>query len=139
MVFIATAYYDGHKIEIEYSRWWGGHTVIYDGRKVCSLSGWYSRSGDFQVIEGDRAIQYAVTLKYKGITIMANIDIDIQRNGVLIYSNTPGFIPPSPESTQTERRDREVVSREVILVVCPHCQHRNDASRRTCEKCGASI
>ncbi len=31
------------------------------------------------------------------------------------------------------------IVKEVVLVVCPHCGARNDASNRKCDNCGASI
>jgi len=34
---------------------------------------------------------------------------------------------------------RETTVKEVVLVVCPNCGQRNDASKRKCDNCGASI
>jgi hypothetical protein len=34
---------------------------------------------------------------------------------------------------------RQEIVKEVVLVVCPHCGQRNDATTRTCTNCGASI
>ena len=67
------------------------------------------------------------------------------RNGVMIFSNERGFrVPPevcatAPTQKVPERVLEKTVVKEVVLVVCPSCNHRNDASRRTCENCGASI
>jgi hypothetical protein len=34
---------------------------------------------------------------------------------------------------------RETTVKEVVLVICPNCGQRNDASKRKCDNCGASI
>ncbi|MHA2230422.1 MAG: hypothetical protein ACXABL_14570, partial [Candidatus Thorarchaeota archaeon] len=70
--------------------------------------------------------------------------VTVKRNGILIFSPKSGFRPPTtqiePQKTQPSQEIlvKEVV-KEVVLVVCPHCNHRNNANRRTCEKCQASI
>jgi len=45
-------------------------------------------------------------------------------------------VPAQPSFSQPVR---EGLVREVLLVVCPHCGQRNDATKRKCDKCGASI
>ncbi|MFW9888583.1 MAG: PH domain-containing protein [Candidatus Thorarchaeota archaeon] len=55
---------------------------------------------------------------------------------------TMGPIVPKPSMAPFSTEPaviRETVIKEVTLVVCPHCGHRNESSRRHCEKCGASI
>jgi len=34
---------------------------------------------------------------------------------------------------------RETVTKETVLVICPHCGHKNEIGTRFCGKCGASI
>lgn len=139
MPIIATVYCGNHQIVVEYSNWTSKHWVTYDGRKVSEKQGLIRGTHLFQAIENGQTVQYEVT-----IGGWRNLVVTVKRNGILIFSPEPGFKPPlidtMPKQTQPpqEIHVKEVV-REVVLVVCPHCGHRNDANKRTCEKCQASI
>ncbi|MFW9974827.1 MAG: zinc-ribbon domain-containing protein [Candidatus Thorarchaeota archaeon] len=138
---MATSYFNNHQIIVEKSEWTGRVTVKYDGRKVSEKLGATTLGKHvFQVTEDGRVVQYEVNVSFgwKGEKVR------ISRNGLMIYSNDAGFIPPTIQPTyqpQTSQKEivKEVHVKEVVLVVCPNCNHRNDSSRRTCEKCGASI
>ncbi len=93
-----------------------------------------------QTIEGGVTVQCEVNIGIRWRSLV----VTVKRNGILIFSPEPGFRPPiiQPQSQRApspqEIHVKEVV-REVVLVVCPHCGRRNDASKRTCENCQASI
>jgi hypothetical protein len=140
MPIIATVYSGSHQIVVEHSNWTSKHWVTYDGRKVSEKQGFIRGAHRFQALEEGLAVQYEVSIGigWKGQRVT------VKRNGILIFSPEPGFRPPSinhePQRTPAPQEGlvKEVV-KEVILVVCPHCGHRNDASKRTCENCQASI
>jgi hypothetical protein len=141
MGIIATSYYNNHQILVEKSEWTGRVTVKYDGRKVSEkLTATTLGKHTFQVEEDGWVIQYEVDIRFgwKGLKIR------ITRQGLLIYSNENGFIPPvaqqarPPQSPQKEIV-KEVHVKEIILVVCPNCGHRNDSSKRKCDNCGGSL
>lgn len=140
MPIITTVYSGKHQIVVEYSNWTSKHWVAYDGKKVSEKFGLIRGTHIFQVIENNETIQYEVNI---GVGWRGH-KISVKRNGILIFSPEPGFRPPTrdvePQRAQLPQEIlvKEVV-KEVILVVCPHCNHRNDANRRTCEKCQASI
>ena len=52
----------------------------------------------------------------------------------------PDVVRPSKHDVRVEKviEVREIV-KERVLVVCPHCNHKNEVGTRFCEKCGASI
>ncbi|MBY8998998.1 MAG: zinc finger Ran-binding domain-containing family 2 protein [Candidatus Thorarchaeota archaeon] len=134
MPVLATLNSGTHQIIISYSSWSGSIKMTYDGRTMTDARG---RTHSFQVIEDGVNTQY--TVKMSGWTVFTT-KTEVTRNGLLIFSTEEGFRPPDipvPDSTP-QGQDKTIV-KEVILVVCPHCNHRNDASRRTCEKCNASI
>jgi hypothetical protein len=141
MPIIATVYSGDHQIVVEYSKWTSKHWVIYDGRKVSETYSLLMRSvHHFQSVEDGQTVQYEVKIWWE----RRRVNVNVKRNGILIFSPEPGFRPPpaqiEPKKTQPSQEIlvKEVV-KEVVLVVCPHCNHRNDANRRTCEKCQASI
>jgi hypothetical protein len=140
MPIIATAYSGNHQIVVEYSKsakYW----VTYDGRKVSETRAFSARSVHrFQVMEEGQPAYYEVKIEWE----RRNFVVNVRRNDILFFSTDPGFTPPPIQiGSRREQPSQEVhvkeVVREVILVVCPHCGHRNDANRRTCEKCQASI
>ncbi|MFW9920129.1 MAG: zinc-ribbon domain-containing protein [Candidatus Thorarchaeota archaeon] len=143
MDILATAYIDGHQIVVERSQAWGTIQITYDGSVITKHNTMFLRQYDyeFQVIEDNAYARYLVTLRTK----WSGLDVDISKNGLLVFSTRKGFKPPPPKQTkpvtspQHSEREKDVFVKEVILVVCPHCNHRNDSVRRTCEKCGASI
>ncbi|MFW9807601.1 MAG: zinc finger Ran-binding domain-containing protein [Candidatus Thorarchaeota archaeon] len=138
MPILATAYYGQHQIVVEYSNWTSKHWVTYDGRKVSEKQGLIRGTHYFQAVEDGETIQYEATIGGW------NAKVTVKRNGIIIFSPDPGFRPPPVDSDSNKTKPhqevvvKEVV-KEVVLVVCPHCNHRNDSSRRTCEKCHASI
>ena len=140
MPLIATVYSGNHQIVVEHSRG-AKHWVTYDGRKVSETRALLARSVHrFQVLEDEQIVWYDVKIEWEKRHFVVNV----RRNGILIFSTETGFkqpptqIMPRRDQPSQEVRVKEVV-REVVLVVCPHCNHRNDANRRTCEKCQASI
>jgi hypothetical protein len=92
-------------------------------------------------MEGSESIRYDVIMNAMEIPM----DVEVRRNGVLIYCRNRGGLTGQPAMPFIVRNEppreviRETTVREVVLVLCPHCNHRNEASRRSCEKCGASI
>ncbi|MFW9919269.1 MAG: hypothetical protein ACFFED_06705 [Candidatus Thorarchaeota archaeon] len=143
MDILATAHIDGHQIVVEHSRMWGTIRITYDGSVISKRYPGLGRQYEyeFQVIENNEYVRYLVTLRasWGGITV------DISRNGLLVFSTRKGFTPPPLRKIEpvaphhATEKEKEVIVKEVILVVCPHCNHRNDSVKRTCEKCGASI
>ncbi|MDH4214058.1 MAG: zinc finger Ran-binding domain-containing protein [Candidatus Thorarchaeota archaeon] len=135
MTIIASCYSGTHKIVVHYSHLSGRYRITYDGQTMINSFG---RAHSFQAIEDGQNSQYAI--KITGWTVFTQ-KAQVIRNGILIFSPEEGFRPPiSLLPTQSQDLPKETIVREkIILVVCPHCGHRNDASRRTCEKCEASI
>lgn len=137
-----TFYFNGHRIDVNWSSWSGFEEVLYDGRLVSKKHS-LSMKGhlDFSVVEGGESVQYGININGMEIPI----DVEVRRNGVLIYCRNRGGLTGQPVTPFVTRPEpprevvREVTVREVVLVLCPHCNHRNDAARRTCENCGASI
>ena len=142
VVILASSYFNNHQILIEESKLSGRVTVKYDGRKVSDkLSLTTLGRHVFQVQEDGQSVHYEVDIGF-GWT---RLKIRILRNRIVIFSNEDGFTPP-PQPLQLQKPQqaerevtREIHVREVVLVVCPHCGHRNDSSLRKCERCGASI
>jgi hypothetical protein len=135
MTILASCYSGTHQIVVHYSNWSGRYRITYDGQTMINS---LRRTHSFQVIEDGQNTHY--TIKIYGWTIFTQ-KAQVTRNGILIFSPEEGFRPPiSPAPAQGQDMAKETIVREtIILVVCPHCGHRNDASRRTCEKCQASI
>lgn len=134
MGILATVYYHYHQIIVEESKWTGNITVKYDGKKISSKNYLFGRKHMFDTTEDGQHAHYEVSLSFPYITRK----VTISRNGVVIFSQREGFVSPPVQREETAFREREIV-REIVLVVCPNCAHRNESSRRTCEKCGASI
>ena len=140
MGIMATSYYNNHQIIIEKSEWTGRVTIKYDGQKVSEKLGateWGKHV--FQVKEGGQIIHYEVNIGFG----WKRSKIGINRNGILIFSNDDGFRPPPPPTQQIQSSQKEIVKeihvKEIILVICPHCNHRNDSIKRKCENCGGSL
>jgi len=138
---MVTFQYNGHRFDINWSGWTGKETIFYDGRVVSDLRNLTSFTSrhEFDVIEEGQTTRY--------LFIMAEFgqDIEGRRNGLLFYSRSKGGVLV-PESYRAEREERgepriikETIIKEITLVVCPHCGHRNDSSNRKCERCSASI
>jgi len=74
------------------------------------------------------------TLSYKLSQAEAKYIKDAIRRAV-------GAIPQPSETSDFAEPTmiRDTVVREVTLVVCPHCGHRNDSNRGLCEICATSI
>jgi hypothetical protein len=140
MGIMSTSYYNNHQIIIEKSEWTGRVTIKYDGQKVSEKLGATELGKHvFQVKEDNQIVHYEVKIRFgwKGSKI------GITRNRILIYSNEDGFRPPPPPAQQIQSSQKEIVKeihvREIILVICPHCNHRNDSSKRKCDNCGGSM
>ncbi|MBA7675443.1 hypothetical protein ES703_83678 [subsurface metagenome] len=135
---LATAYYNGHQIIVEWSNWSGKLEIQYDGKVVSEgrkqiLSGTHS----FQVLDDGEVVHFELDLGG-----WSDKKVKLIRNGLVIFSNEKGFRPPPEvigERKKAEPIVKETIVKEIVLVVCPNCSHRNDSSRRTCEKCGVSI
>jgi len=136
MPIITTLYYGSHQIVVEYSNWTSKHWVTYDGMKVSEKWGLILGTHHFQVIEDGVTAKYEVKIGWGW-----KQKVSVKRNGILIFSTEEGFrpLPTSTPMTTEQPPQKEVIVKEVVLVVCPHCNHRNDANMRTCEKCHASI
>ena len=136
---LTTFIYNGHRIDIEYS-WTGREKILYDGQVMSDKRSLFGATHVFQVYEDGDLAQY--TVEFSAGSVGPNIRV--HRNNYLIFSNKEGFKPPPPppktqESKTIVEKTREIVMKEIILVVCPNCNHRNESSRRSCENCGASI
>jgi len=138
---LTTAYYNGHVIVADIDRWRHRITITYDRKEVLSerrlniLLGKYI----FEVTEHGNRVVYELELS--GFWKMRT---RLRRNGFLVYDSEGEELVQAPPRTDQPRVDdlgesEKIVVKEVVLVVCPHCTHRNDSARRTCEKCGASI
>lgn len=116
--------------------------VLYDSREVYSkLQATGIGTYVFNVIEDGQNVYYEAEIGFG----WRKAKFRLKRNGILVYSNEDGFVPPPIEQMkpQQEIQKKEVVKevmiKEIVLVVCPNCSHRNDSTLRKCEKCGASI
>lgn len=107
--------------------------MTYDGKKM-SDEWYYAQS--FQTTEGGETVEYILEIRES----LAN-QFTLKRNGVDIIGNLEGAVSQDNQSKvqQSQQPQKEILVKEIILVVCPHCNHRNDSGRRTCEKCHASI
>ncbi|MFW9799364.1 MAG: hypothetical protein ACFFD9_02930 [Candidatus Thorarchaeota archaeon] len=138
---MVTFHFNGHRFDVNWSSWSGKEEVLYDGRTVSEkrVLTRFKSTHTFSVSEAGASTQYEVTINTGDIPP----DVEVRRNGILIYCRNRGGLTGLPEaSTMSQTRQgviRETVIKEITLVVCPHCSHRNDSSRRTCENCGASI
>ena len=45
----------------------------------------------------------------------------------------------SPEQLISFQAKDKIIQKEVVLVICPYCKHRNLQERTKCEQCGASL
>ncbi len=123
-----------HHIVLEMSRWSGRLKVKHDGKDIL-----YSSSIHFQANENGDIADYE--FRFDG-SDWNRMGIGLLRNGNVIFTNEYSPMRKVPSAVQRESAQvpqKEVLVREILLVVCPHCGQRNDASRRTCEKCHASI
>lgn len=134
-MILASMYSGTHQIVVHWSSWSGKYKVTYDGTTMVDNRG---RSFGFQVIEDNQNVQY--TVKISGWTVFT-MKVQVTRNGVLMFSPDEKFKPPVVTTTSpSQDSPKETIIKEtIVLVICPHCGQRNDASRRTCENCGASI
>lgn len=134
---MVTFFYNNHRFDVNWSKWSGKETVLYDKRVVSELRNLSSSQSlhDFKVEEDGKSVLYFVEIKEYGFQVEA------RRDGVLFYSRKDGGIVADPPSMTHESQPiiKETIIKEITLVVCPNCNHRNDSSKRTCEKCGASI
>jgi hypothetical protein len=141
MTVLGSAYYNGHMIVVEMSAM-GRVKVLYDGREMYNkLRAAGMGTYVFSVLENGQNAYYEAEIGFG----WRKAKFLLKRNGVLVFSNEKGFSPREPVQTQpqnnVQNREivKEIVVKEVVLVVCPSCNHRNDSTRRICEKCGASI
>ncbi|MFQ5884477.1 MAG: zinc finger Ran-binding domain-containing protein [Thermoplasmata archaeon] len=138
---LVTFHYRGHRFDIDWSKWSGQETIKYDGKIVSDkrVLTSFTSTHEFEVNEDGQPVHYYFTIANMGLSI------DGRRNGRLFYSRDKGGLlmqdhQVDERGTSDEPRViRETVIKEVTLVVCPHCGHRNDSSRRKCERCSASI
>jgi hypothetical protein len=138
---LGIAYYDNHVIVAETNNWRSRITITYDGREVHSERRWSGPLGKyiFDIIENGCRVVYELELLWGWKT-----KTKLRRNGILVYdteAKEPVKVFPKVDSPRNEEvtKQEKIVVKEVVLVVCPHCNHRNDSARRICEKCGASI
>lgn len=127
---------NGHRIDIK-NTWTGKETILYDGKIVSEKRSMFGANHVFQVQEDDELVQYEIQFSV-GST---SVKVVARRNGLIIFTNDDGFIPPPDPMLKTASSPtvKETIIKEIILVVCPHCSHRNESSKRRCEKCGSSI
>ncbi|MFX1263544.1 MAG: hypothetical protein ACFFAZ_15795 [Promethearchaeota archaeon] len=141
MTILSTAYYNSHVVVADLDKWRSRITITYDGTEVHSERRLSSPLGKyvFEVIEHGKRVVYELELGG-----FWKIKSKLRRNGVVVFDSEkkePLQIPPISEQPRNDSLEKQekIVVKEVVLVVCPHCNHRNDSARRICEKCGASI
>jgi len=138
---LVTFHYRGHRFDIDWSKWSGKETIKYDGRIVSDIRvlASFTSKHEFEVTEEGQSVHYYFTIGDFGLSI------DGRRNGRLFYSREKGGLLIAEQDIDSSKANdepriiRETVIKEVTLVVCPHCGHRNDSSLRICERCSASI
>ncbi|MHA2210286.1 MAG: hypothetical protein ACXACG_14045 [Candidatus Thorarchaeota archaeon] len=141
MTILSTAYHDGHVIVADFDSLRSKMTITFDGSEVLSERRWSTPLGKyiFEVIEHGNRVVYELEIGgfWKRKT-------KLRRNGVLVFDSERKELLQVSRKSEEPRKDNlemqeRIVVKEVVLVVCPHCTHRNDSATRTCEKCGASI
>ncbi len=139
--------HNGHQIDFE-NTWTGKETVTYDGQIVSEKRTLSGGVHVFNVIEGNESAHYEVEVRFQFRGAGSYLGVTIRRNGMLLFTNDSrhkktrpsyGVIREQESLLVTAGPVRETVVREVLLVVCHHCGHKNEATTRFCGKCGASV
>jgi len=112
-----------------------------------NLNSYYIGHRNISSIEEELSCQetekIAIVLDNRGSKFKSKI-VNVRVSAKLASSPPEKIVsqPPISEPVATSQKEmiRETTTvKEVYLVLCPSCNHRNDVSSRFCGKCGASI